>query len=76
VYLLDDVAAYAAKLYREEGYSFLNAVSAALNAYHFRGAERREMFRAVCRILGRRGGSVAVKHKAQAGQMKLDFKPE
>jgi hypothetical protein len=75
VYLLDDVTAYAAKLYREEGYNVLDAVSAALDAYHFRGEERQEMFRAVCRILGSRGGEVAAKQRKQK-QMSFKFKPE
>lgn len=74
--LLDEVASYAAKLYREEKYELRNAVSAALDAYHFRGAERQEMFRTICRILGSRGGEMAAKHKAQRSQTSFKFGPK
>ena len=73
--LLDEVVNYAAKLYGEK-YELRNAVSAALDAYHFRGAERQEMFRRICRILGSRGGNVAAKHKAQRSQISFKFKPK
>ena len=73
---LDEVVNYAAELYRERGYEFRNAVSVALDAYCFRGTERQEAFRAVCRALGSRGGKVAAKQKAQRGQMNFIFKPK
>lgn len=74
--LIDEVVDYAAKLYREEKYELQNAVSAALDAYHFRGAERQETFRTICRILGSRGGNVAAEHKAQRSQMSFKFEPK
>jgi len=74
--LIDEVADYAAKLYHNESYELQNAVSMALDAYHFRGVERRGAFRDVCRVLGSRGGNRAAKRKAQRGQMEFGFKPE
>ena len=73
---LDEVVGYAAELYHKQGYEFRNAVSAALDTYHFRGTERQEAFRAVCRALGSRGGKVTAKQRAQRGQMNFIFKPK